>query len=363
MIRGLKTKAASTNGVRAALLLAGAALAVLLPATQGDARSKPPPPEPPVIYAPPPPPPFLPPGLNERMIADAAAFQAYTQHAAGLPTTFHDAPTVASTVRGGMPYNSDALVRGAAAFGAIAALQEPTFVASLRAAGQDPEKRRLMLNRFIADPTYVFTFPGAEAAARNAKAAIGGTGLRLMAVGAAARQSAYDVQHEAWSKGFVIDPEGRLAAVKSSGAGFGYSAPDAVAALRGGIAGGAPLGLGSEPVVRYETPLIAKAMALAAFAALGEAGDSAYQRLTYLTTEQNTAYCLHTAQLMVNQCLAVAKPHYEDIFCLGQHMLYDTGQCLALNGGGLRVITLPPPKPLKLLPTRGGARKPVRRHH
>ncbi|MGA0601649.1 hypothetical protein ACO2Q3_13170 [Caulobacter sp. KR2-114] len=356
MIRGLKK-----TGARAVLLLAGAALAVLASATPGDARSKPPP-EPPVIYAPPPPPPFLPPGLNDRMIADAASFQAYAQRATQLPTMFHDGATVATTVRNGMPYDSAALVRGAAAFGAIAALQEPTFVASLRAAGQDPERRRLMLNRFIADPAYVFTFPGAEAAAHNAKAAIGGTGLRLMAAGAATRQSAYDVQHEAWSKGFVLDPAGRLAAVKSVSAGSGAAAPDTLAALRGGIAGGAPLGLGSEPVVRYETPLVAKAMALAAFAALGEAGDAAYQRLTYLTTEQNTAYCLHTAQLMVHQCLAVAKPHYEDIFCLGQHMLYDTGQCLALNGGGLRVISLPTPKPLKLLPVRGGAHKPVRRH-
>jgi hypothetical protein len=24
----------------------------------------------------------------------------------------------------------------------------------------------------------------------------------------------------------------------------------------------------------------------------------------------------------------VAKPHYEDVFCLGQHVLMDTGQCL-----------------------------------
>jgi hypothetical protein len=356
MIRGLKTKAA-----RAAVLLASAALAVLLPATQGDARSKPQP-EPPVVYAPPPPPPFLPPGLNDRMITDAAAFQAYTQRATQLPTMFHDGATVASTVHNGMPYDSAALVRGAVSFGAIAALQEPTFVAAIRAAGQDPEKRRLMLNRFIADPAYIFTFPGADIAARNAKAAIGGTGLRLMAAGAATRQSAYDVQHEAWSKGFVVDPDGRLAAAKATGAGGGVSSPDVVAALRGGVTGGAPLGLGSEPVVRYQTPLIAKAMALAGFAAVGEAGDAAYQRLTYLTTEQNTVYCLHTAQLMVNQCLAVAKPHYEDVFCLGQHMLYDTGQCLALNGGGLRVIALPTPKPLKLLPPKGGARKPVKRH-
>ena len=32
------------------------------------------------------------------------------------------------------------------------------------------------------------------------------------------------------------------------------------------------------------------------------------------------------SKLNLYQCLAVAKPHYEDVFCLGQHVLIDTGQ-------------------------------------
>ncbi|HEX7760788.1 MAG TPA: hypothetical protein VF459_14880 [Caulobacteraceae bacterium] len=342
-------------------MLAAAALAVALPATQGDARPKPPPPPPVEIYVPPPPPPFLGVGLNDRMVADAAAYQAYMQRATSLSPAFHDGPTVASSLRTGAAYEPAALVRGSVAFAAIAALQEPTFVAGLRTAGRDPEARRLMLNRMIAEPAYVFTFPGADAAARNAKLAIGGAGLRLLAVGKAVKQSAYDVQHEAWSKDFVVDPSGRLAAVKGLSSVAPQPAPDMASSLRTGIAGGAPLGLGQSPVVRYQTPLIAKAMILAAFAAVGEAGDAAYQRLTYLTTEQNAAYCLSMAKLNLNQCLAVAKPHYEDIFCLGQHVLMDTGQCLAMNGGGLMPIEIRTP-PLKLTPLRGAARRPVKHH-
>jgi hypothetical protein len=101
-------------------------------------------------------------------------------------------------------------------------------------------------------------------------------------------------------------------------------------------------------------------MALAGFAAVGEAGDAAYSRLTYLTSERDTQYCLSMAKLNLNQCLAVAKPHYEDIFCIGQHILMDTGQCLAVAGGGLQTMQFSP-KPLKLPPLKGRPKRPVKR--
>jgi hypothetical protein len=40
------------------------------------------------------------------------------------------------------------------------------------------------------------------------------------------------------------------------------------------------------------------------------------------------------SKLNLYQCLAVSKPHYEDVFCLGQHVLIDTGKCL-MKGVGL----------------------------
>jgi hypothetical protein len=39
------------------------------------------------------------------------------------------------------------------------------------------------------------------------------------------------------------------------------------------------------------------------------------------------------AKLNLYQCLAVARPHYEDVFCLGQHVLEDTGHCLMKGAG------------------------------
>ncbi|HWA62829.1 MAG TPA: hypothetical protein VG939_15715 [Caulobacteraceae bacterium] len=348
---------------RVLLLALVAGVVATFPADHGDARPK----KPPVVTPPPPappPPPIQPATLNDRLIADAAAYQAYLQRVTAVSPAFVDGAGVAASLRVGSGYEPAALVRGAAAFGALAALREPTFVAAIRAAGPTPQARYVLLNRLIAEPGYVFTFPGADRAALYAKQAIGIQGLRLMAVGQAVKQSAYDVQHSAWSKEMVVDPAGRLAAVKSAGAAAMSPAPDVAATLKSELVGAAPMGLPSGPTVTYETPLIAKAMALAAFAAAGEAGDAAYERLMYLTSERNTAYCLAEAKMNLNQCLAVAKPHYEDIFCLGQHAMIDTGVCLARGGGGLMTISMRV-QPLKLKPPARVAeagRHPARRH-
>jgi hypothetical protein len=40
-----------------------------------------------------------------------------------------------------------------------------------------------------------------------------------------------------------------------------------------------------------------------------------------------------SAKLNLYQCLAVARPHYEDAFCLGQHALMDTGRCMIRASG------------------------------
>lgn len=53
------------------------------------------------------------------------------------------------------------------------------------------------------------------------------------------------------------------------------------------------------------------------------------------------------AKLNLYQCLAVSKPHYEDIFCLGQHILIDTGACV-IKAAGATV----PPEPPRVLPVK-----------
>ncbi len=52
------------------------------------------------------------------------------------------------------------------------------------------------------------------------------------------------------------------------------------------------------------------------------------------------------AKLNLYQCLAVAGPHYEDVFCLGQHALIDTAQCVnKAAGGGAAPTATPAPAP------------------
>ena len=56
-------------------------------------------------------------------------------------------------------------------------------------------------------------------------------------------------------------------------------------------------------------------------------------------------------KLNLYQCLAVAKPHYEDVFCLGQHILIDTGQCV-IKASGAPMPAEPPPPPPRVLPVK-----------
>ena len=61
-------------------------------------------------------------------------------------------------------------------------------------------------------------------------------------------------------------------------------------------------------------------------ALLGEAGEENETLVAPLLTDPTSANCLNMAKLNLYQCLAVAKPYYEDIFCLGEHVLADTGE-------------------------------------
>ena len=95
-------------------------------------------------------------------------------------------------------------------------------------------------------------------------------------------------------------------------------------------------------------------------AALGEGGELNSGQLDTLLSDPITGYCLNMAKLNLYQCLAVSKPHYEDVFCLGQHSLMDTGQCLMRGSGApmpimvsTQPLDLPPPTgPVKIIPPK-----------
>src|SRR5580658_136358 len=98
-------------------------------------------------------------------------------------------------------------------------------------------------------------------------------------------------------------------------------------------------------------------------AAIGEAGDDAQGRLGWLTDDYFLDHCLAETKLSLFECLAVAKPNYEDAFCLGQHGMKDTGACVVRAAGGVVPLELyahPIKLPRAHYLKRGAAKK--RRH-
>lgn len=272
-------------------------------------------------------------GLPERMIADAAAYDGYIAHVTATSPVFTDGASVADALLSSASYQPRALIRGAVAYGAVAALGSSDFVASLRAVGASSENRRLMVNYILSDPTYAFKFKGSDKAAGLVKEALGAAALRLFATGKTIKQSAYAIQHQTWSRGEISNRSGRLAAVEAAETNGLPAAADRVGIIDRAAREAQPLDLTAPPAKPPYTPLVAQALQLAAIAAIGEANDNTYDRLSALTQESNTDTCLHMAKLNLYQCLAVAKPHYEDVFCMGQHAMIDTGRCIARNAG------------------------------
>ena len=343
-----------TRRADARVVLGGLSLAILtlIPGVQPSARPRREP-TPEAVYAPPAA--ASPVGLPDRLLGDAAAYEAYLMRATATSPAFVNGASVADALKTTAAYEPRVLVRGEIAYGAVAALQDKTFVAEVRAAGNSPENRRLMVGYILQDPRYPFHFKGADGAAGLIKEALGGGGLRLYASGKIVKQSAYDVQHQAWSRDEISNRAGRLAAVEAAAASGIQPAAERVAVLQSAAAGDAPLPLTAPAAAPPYTPLLARSMQVAAIAALGEANNSVYDQLVGVMADTDTDTCLHMAKLNLYQCLAVAKPHYEDIFCMGQHVMVDTGACLA-KAVGVDLPVDPAPAP-QAIAAKAGAKK------
>jgi hypothetical protein len=91
---------------------------------------------------------------------------------------------------------------------------------------------------------------------------------------------------------------------------------------------------------------VVRGLAIAALAVLGEAGDANLVAVQGLMSEPNVGSCMSMSKLNLYQCLAVARPHYEDVFCLGQHGMMDTGRCM------IRAAGLPEPYEARFVPSQ-----------
>jgi hypothetical protein len=387
---------AATKGVRSSLLALSAVLA-LAGVLSGCATDAPPPP-PPL----PPPAPAGPPVALAPEVSDlASVYVDYVETARKLRSDFGSGDSVQSELQAGASITPQQLARGAVAYAAIVAMQEPSFRSSLRAYASDPQSRADIVYRISTDVNYAASLPGAEIAARRVILALSSDGQSVYTAGAGVKQAAYDIQHQNWSKAFVTDPEARLAMAKQNSVTLksvqsDESAQLLTAALTGtGLVSRATTGQstgggyviqgdnvtttqasdtvpsgGQSAITPGQTPAwvstatdvnavaqpasaeapavagqtsvfdrpdlfnqpytsaVNRALTVAALAILGEGGSDNADRMVSLLDEGDGRACLDMSKLNLYQCLAVAKPYYEDVFCLGQHILMDTGQCL-----------------------------------
>ncbi len=276
--------------------------------------------------------------LAHEVVAAASAFETYTRGAGAIPASFSSGDTVADALTRSAAYQADQLDEGMIAYGAIAALQETAFVEGVRQAARETPPD-VLIARLEDSPESVIEIDGVGAAASRAQAALLQRGAPLGVVGRAVKQSAYDIQHQDWSKGPIADSAGRLARVKAmSNAVFTPGDDDAGRLIQSATAprdgaGASGFNGGAEGGAAF-TPVTVRASALAALAVLGAAGDADVARLEPVLHEKKSGFCMKMAKLNLYQCLAVAGPHYEDVFCLGQHALMDTAQCVTDAAGG-----------------------------
>jgi hypothetical protein len=275
--------------------------------------------------------------LAHRIVESASAYLAYMQKASDIHAGFADGGAVAHEVKTGAAYEAKQFEEGAIAYAAIVALQEPAFVRGVRAAsGGDPTRVQAIAAGLLANPGSAVSFSGADAAAARASTALRRQGDRLMEAGTKVKQAAYDVQHSDWSKGDVSEPDVRLAGAKTLSSTRLVPARDETDKLLKLVL--SEQGGAAYPGEGAISPVVSRGLALAALAVLGQAGEDGADRVAPLLAEEKGGECLKMAKLNLFQCLAVAGPHYEDIFCLGQHAMMDTAQCVIAASGVSRPV-------------------------
>lgn len=257
------------------------------------------------------------PRLDPEVQARASAFETFTRKAQAIDPGFSGPSAVSQALQVGAAYEPKQFAAGLVAYSAMAALQEPRFVAGVQAAGRNPKARRELVRRLASRPDTAIGLTGGKLAAGRANAALMRRGEPLADSGRQVKKASYSIQRQAWAKGSVPNAAGRLSQVKQiSGQGH-RPAGDDVSRLQRSVAEGGRRG-------GEASPAVSRGLAVAALTVLGEA-----PRARTLLNEPRSGMCLRVAKLNLYQCLASAGPYYEDIYCLGEHAMIEPGQCIA----------------------------------
>jgi hypothetical protein len=181
---------------------------------------------------------------------------------------------------------------------------------------------------------------GAGAAAADAAGVLKAQGEALIAAGKAVTKAAYDIQGQAWSKSPVANPQAVLDAAKTSAGEMRTATVPSKERLLSSVVTAPQSADGASA----PAPDVVRGLALAALAILGRTGDGTEAQWEALLYDPATDDCLKLAKMNLNQCLAVAGPHYEDVYCAGRHAVSDTGKCVAAAADGGAPDGAPEPK-------------------
>jgi hypothetical protein len=273
--------------------------------------------------------------LDDGVAEAASVYLVFMRDAATFDGGFADADAVQAALQRGTTYNADQLARGLVAYGAVLAMQSPDFVAGVRAYAADPAQRREILDRLAADPAYAATFPGADAAAGLIGEVLEEAAVAIEAASDRIEKDAYTIQERndprrRWASLPVADRTSRLEGAKlASEASRPVSEEESALLLAAAHAepSRTPASLRAAP---YK-PAMTRSLSIAARALLGESvtddgSDGVLQ-------DPNATFCLQMSKLNLFQCLAAAKPSYEDMFCIGRHVVRDLADCtrMAVN--------------------------------
>jgi hypothetical protein len=282
-----------------------------------------------VVEAPPPPPPVT---LNAGVAEAASIYVSFIREVGTIEAGFTDAESIQAAMRKGAAYDPATLSRGMIAYASILALQAPEFVAGVRTFADDPAQRAEVVANIIRDPAYAATLPGANVAAGLIISTLGQDITALTAVAEAIEQDAYTIQgrgdpRRRWAVTPIPSRETRLESVKTISAG--QMLPSAEEAARLFTAANTGSGLNLAPATHAPpyTPAVVNALAIAALAAMGAAGEDARANTEALSIETNAQFCLDMSKLNLFQCLAASRPSYEDMFCVGRHIVRDLATC------------------------------------
>ena len=269
--------------------------------------------------------------VAQRIIDSAGAFEAYLRKSAAIDAKFANGPAVAKAVTTGSSYEIEQFQEGEVAYAALAALQDAAFVQGVYDFGRDPRDRADFAERILTQPQMVMQVDGADEAAGMVGGLLAHMGAGLVKAGQSVRQSAYDVQHQDWSKEDVPNADKRLADAKALGASKAtLKAADTDALIKTLVA---LRKAGPAEPSRNPSPVVLRGLAVAALAVLGRAGEDDVDHIAPLLTDAKSADCMKMAKLNLYQCMAAAGPEYEDVFCLGAHAMIDTGQCVIQASG------------------------------